>query len=1039
MLPPDRSNSISKNSPSSLLPEGQRGVREESLPRLSPSSLLPEKPEGGAAVREETLPQHSPSSLLPDAPQGWSGSRVEEPLPQDGPSSLLGSSPTGAEGSPVVRLRMLWADWRVRCAAVAAFVLVSAVSVLIARYGLQPAQDPELLLVRGTELQRKGDLPAATIAFTNLVQQRPDDPRARYLLGSVHHANGEFIQAERNFRSALELGFDREPGTVALARTLLLQGQFQKVLDEIPPVSDVVGEHEVAIASVRGLAYLGSGKSEDAESLFKRVLEVNPSAIDATLGMARIAARQNRYAEAERLIDQGLQVDPRSLDALLLKAELLVALQRPEQARAAFRKVLEAYPANPQAHVSLAWMAIQAGQEAAAQHHSEIARKAAPESPQTNYVHALLEFRRRNLASAKEAVDRALRSSPTDVPSLLLAGAIAYAEEQYLKAQQLLLRGLTRHPTHVGGRKLYGATLMKMGQPSSALNALLPTLQIAAKDGELYTLIGQAYMQAGDYASAAKYLDRASEFRPQDLQAKYALGLSHMAAGQLSQALDALQSGLRSDASTSELDALLVAVQLRLRNIERAEQAWAAIHRKQPNSTTTLQLKAAILTAKGDLPGARKALEQALMVEPTFVPAAVGLARLDLGDNDPLNARQRLERILRSDPRNADAMLALAEIGPAVKATTAEIKGWLTDARKLKPSSARVSVLLAKLLLETGNAQEALAIARESVRAHPENPALLEALGAAQTAVGNADAALGTFATLAVLMPQSMEVMYKLAVAQAATGSDAAAAISLRKVLSQVPDHLGALSLLARLHLRGGRPEETVALARKLQANKRTAAAGHLLEGDAMRAADPRHAVEFYEIALRLEPSGEGIVRLHDSLSTLGRSNEADERLRRWINERPDDWRARLYWADTLLARRNYAQATPHYLAAAAQYPDNPNIHNNLAIAMARTRDQRALQHAQRAHALRPNDSAILDTLGWIHMQRGELDPAIEFLQRSIAVQPDHWEPRLHLAQAYERAKDFAKARIELEQALQANPPADRAEEMKRTLQDLPL
>jgi putative PEP-CTERM system TPR-repeat lipoprotein len=552
-------------------------------------------------------------------------------------------------------------------------------------------------------------------------------------------------------------------------------------------------------------------------------------------------------------------------------------------------------------------------------------------------------------------------------------------------------------------------------------------------------LIGQAYMQAGDYTNAAKYLDNASEFRPQDSQATFALGLSDMAAGQSSAALDALQSGLRSDASTSELDALLVEVQLQQRNIERAEQAWSSIHRKQPNSTTTLQLKAAILTAKKDLPGARKALEQALMLDPTFVPAALDLARLDLDENDPLNARQRLERILRADPRNADVMLALAEIGPAVKATTAEIKGWLTDAHKLKPSSARASVLLAELLLESGNGQEALEIARESVRAHPEHPGLLETLGAAQTAVGNADGALGTYATLAVLMPHSMEVLYKLAVAQAATSSNAAAAITLQKVLSQVPDHLGALSLLARLHLRGGRTDEAIALARTLQASKRTAAAGYVLEGEAMRVADPRRAVESYETALRLEPSAETVVRLHEGLMGLGRTSEADERLRRWIDERPDDWRARLYWADTMLARRNYRQAMPHYLAAVAQFPDSSRIHNNLAIAMAWTRDQRALEHAQRAYALRTNDPAILDTLGWIHMQRGELDRAIEFLERSIALRPDYWETRLHLAQAYERAKDYSKARTELEQALKADPPADRAEEMKRTLQDLPL
>jgi tetratricopeptide (TPR) repeat protein len=378
---------------------------KHSISSNGPGSLLRDEPRSG---HEECLPPHSPSSLLADEPQRPYG-REEQPS-EKGPSSLLDPAPATSDPNAGdvrrnggKRLLLLWSrsNWRIKAALVGGPFLVLLALMLVLRGALQPAQDPKLLLAHGVELQRKGDLAAAAITFQNLVQQRPLDANARYALGALRHAKGEFAHAERDFHRALELGFDPQQGIAALGGSLLAQGQFQKVLDEITPVTDITNAYGAEVASVRALAYLGSGKIDEAEILFQRVLEVRPDSIDATLGMARIAAIRNRHADAEPLIDRALQIDSRSLDAMLMRAELYTALHRADAARAAFRTVLETHPANPQAHLSLAWMAIQADDPAAAEYHTAMARKAAPESLQGHYIHALLSrcclcFRRYN-------------------------------------------------------------------------------------------------------------------------------------------------------------------------------------------------------------------------------------------------------------------------------------------------------------------------------------------------------------------------------------------------------------------------------------------------------------------------------------------------------------------------------------------------------------------------------------------------------------------------------------------------------------------
>ena len=60
--------------------------------------------------------------------------------------------------------------------------------------------------------------------------------------------------------------------------------------------------------------------------------------------------------------------------------------------------------------------------------------------------------------------------------------------------------------------------------------------------------------------------------------------------------------------------------------------------------------------------GARKQFEQALAIDPAFFPAAANLARLDLADKKPDDAKKRFDDVLAKDPKNVAALLAIAEL-----------------------------------------------------------------------------------------------------------------------------------------------------------------------------------------------------------------------------------------------------------------------------------------------------------------------------------------------------------------------------------------
>ena len=99
--------------------------------------------------------------------------------------------------------------------------------------------------------------------------------------------------------------------------------------------------------------------------------------------------------------------------------------------------------------------------------------------------------------------------------------------------------------------------------------------------------------------------------------------------------------------------------------------------------------------------------------------------------------------------------------------------------------------------------------------------------------------------------------------------------------------------------------------------------------------------------------------------------------------------------------------------------------HNGIALCHAQLGDYpEALRHAELALAHRPDDSGYLDTIGYVHLRRGDHDSAIECLRRAaeLAVREhdrnSEAESCTHLGDAYLAAGDHAAARDAWHRAL---------------------
>ena len=98
---------------------------------------------------------------------------------------------------------------------------------------------------------------------------------------------------------------------------------------------------------------------------------------------------------------------------------------------------------------------------------------------------------------------------------------------------------------------------------------------------------------------------------------------------------------------------------------------------------------------------------------------------------------------------------------------------------------------------------------------------------------------------------------------------------------------------------------------------------------------------------------------------------------------------------------------------------------------------EKALQLAQTAKEVLPEDPRISDTLGWILYKRGVYERAVPLLRESAEKLTDNAEVHYHLGMAYLKAGNTQAAKESLTKALKLGDSFSEAEEAKRALADL--
>jgi putative PEP-CTERM system TPR-repeat lipoprotein len=898
-------------------------------------------------------------------------------------------------------------------------------------------KSPEQHLEQGRAFMEKGDYKAATLELKSTLQEQPKNRDARLMLGKAYLASDAYAEAEKELAKARELGVNDDLSLPLLAKALLRQGQPKKVIELAVPTSGLSPQSQVAFQTIRASALLALDKRAEAESAIHSAMQIDAQYPELLLLKARLALVDKKPAEAMQLADASLRRDAKFADALYLKAALLKQDGKEGEAIKLYQQIVGNDPKQVSAHLGIAEIQVQAGKLEVAEKSIQAAEKIAGNTPQVKYSRGVFELRRGKPKEANDALLQVLKVIPDYQPAVLAQAMASFGLQNYEQSLKSAQKVMAQSPDNAMASRMVAASQMKMGDSKAALATVTLLLKSHSNDPRILNLAAEIFAQNKDYNKSMEYLDRAIALAPDEVTLKTQRAQANLRMGNDKQALADFEKAANLSEKPGQADLALVMLRLKNKEYDQALVAIAALEKKLPNNPFTLNLRAAALIGKQDRAGARKLLEQALASQPNFVSAAVNLASLDVQDKNFPAANKRFESVLAHDPNNLQAIMALADLA-ALEKKEADYVKWLEKAIKAHSDAMPPRERLARYYLAKKDNGKAIDAARQALKANPESKQALALLSSVQLAAGAKAEAITGFTALVEKDKASPNAHFQLAYAQLADKQLAAARTNLNRALELKPDFVSAQDALIQINMTENKPDAALQIARQIQQQNTASPLGFDREGDIHFS--QKHyapAIKAYDQALSKEASSQRFMKLHRAMMISGDNKGADKRMSNWLGSHPKDLAAQGYAAQVFMNAGRNREAIGQYETLLKSAPNNAMALNNLATLYQQAKDGRALATAEQAVKLAPDHPGILDTLGWILVEQGQLPRAVELLRKSVEKAPKAGVLHYHLGVALSRNGDKANARKELEAAIASGQKFPELEDAKAMLKTL--
>ena len=683
-----------------------------------------------------------------------------------------------------------------------------------------------------------------------------------------------------------------------------------------------------------------------------------------------------------------------------------------------------------------------------------------------------------DIDNASRDADTALAVAPDSPAAIMLRAAVRLRQQDVEGARADARAVLAIDPGHMQATAMLGVMHFRAG----SLDAAIATVEAGIAENPdsvvLKKLLARVYDAAGDVDGTIDVLRELVEAKPDDPRYNRELARYQLEKGRTAAAERELRDAYAGKPGENVLAIALVQLVAQLYGIDAAKAELAEMRRASPGSTDLLFLQAALERANGDPAAAQSTyrtiidkvggegavairarnawakmiagrkpeqahtlIAEVLRESPTETEALELRAVMAMDAGDPARAIGDLRAVLREFPERALAQWLLGRAHQA-KGELALAGEAFEKAISLAPMEPTAYLALAELRVRVGDNDGALLVLEHLLEQVPESTAAQEAIAKIHFSNRDWSSMRQTAEKIRSLREDHPLGYYLKGLVEQRLGNHAAATELQEQALRRSPDAVEPLIALARSQLELGRPEQAEQrVLEVLERNPNSVVALNLLgDIDAASGAFDK-AIGRYSEAIRFHPASPVAYRSLARLQ-LGRGDAAAalETLRQGVTATEGDGHLLVQLALMYQRLGQKDAAITAYEELVERYPAAYLPANNLAMLLVQRHDgrkdlDRALEVIQPFKDL--DVPQLLDTLGWVHLQRGEAGLAERYLSRAVALGPEIAEIHYHLGLVLFELGRLDEARGHLERAMSAEESFDGRADAARILSDL--
>lgn len=756
-------------------------------------------------------------------------------------------------------------------------------------------------------------------------QINPDHPLVVQTQFRMALADKDWQQAEKLVERSVALNLDAADGAFYWGRLAMTRGQLDRAIEFFHNGLNARPVYSDGWKML-GLAQQQKGLISDAVASYERSLEQKPNNVSALRALAQIQDAQRRHSQA------------------------LESLRKAVRFARSDRRLAAQYLAYEEKHGDV-------------EHALEIRQQIAEANPQdhANRRALALALARLGRMDEAEAMIQALMAEDTvDRNTIATAAKIRHLAGEPDAGREMMIAYVHGQGDQASDADwlLFATYLLETDQDNQALAAFRQAIELEDPSTRRATrMLADLLFDRREFEQAVQYYEQLWETASDDRRVAQRF-----------------------------VEALIQAQKL-----QRAEQVLSQVVQFHGADERTCLLESAIAQAHGDMQGALDALNRAEEFAPKLAVVYLRRAEVQLGSPEhETEVMDDLARAIELDPDLNPARRMLA----TMYARQGDIRRAISELRVLierDPRDKLARVQLVGLYAHSGQSTPRRSLLKESTGLFPDDVNWLRLQ--AEQAMEEDDFELAIVKLLEAIQikptAKNLIVLIDLLLNSGQTDTAMSVMRQQREVVRRIP------ILLAQR----GRALAAMGQDDHARASFETAIQGcktfpqiYAIRHQIVEAWGMDQATSFF--GEQAHGENEGLVKLAiaELLTRSKKHEQAIKQLDTLDSQIATDSPYYLEYyqlrALTLYELGRYDDALAVFENALSQKPNDVMMLNNLAYLLTENlqRPEEAVELARKAATLAPNNSLVLDTLGWSLFRAGETAPALTALERSVSI-----------------------------------------------------